>query len=107
MKLTKGTFVTRLEVWNPKWSTRTVKLAAHKVGTHNIITFPKARTLEGEWYISGSDVRDYPITQMPTKAGAEMDIYEVKLSDLEPVEWQNVTYTPVDDRELFKEENNV
>lgn len=98
MKLTTDTPVSRLSIWNPKWSTRTIKIAAHKVGTHNIITFPKAKSLEGEWYASGSKIREHTITQMPTKSGSMMDIYEINLSEIEPVEWQKVRYLPFDDR---------
>lgn len=98
MILPTDTVVTRFEIWNPKWSTRTVKLAAHKIRTHNVITFPKAKSLGGEWYISGNKTRLYPITQMPTKSGSMLDIYEVSLSDLEPLEWEKVRYRIFNDR---------
>lgn len=98
MILPRDIYATRFEIWNPKWSTRTVKLAAHKIGTHNIVTFPKAKSLAGEWYISGKRIKNYPMTQMATKSGSMLDIYEVKLSDLEPVEWEKVEYIIFDDR---------
>lgn len=98
MRLERDAHFTRIEIWNPKWSTRTIKIAAHKVGTHNVITFPKAKSLEGDWYVAGNKVKKYPITQMPTKSGSMLDIYEIKLSDIEPLEWIKVTYIPFDDR---------
>ena len=101
MKLPTDTYVSRIDIFQPKWSTRTVKIAKRKVGAHNVITFSKAKSLEGEWYVSGAKVRSYPVTQLKTRSGGFMDIYEIMLDDLEPMEWQKVTYIPVDDREAY------
>ena len=86
MKLARLTPVIEFEIWNPRWHDRVALIANFRIGTHNKITFPKAPTLAGEWYISGEKARTYPLENMPTKNGSTLAVRAVPLADLEPLE---------------------
>jgi len=86
VKLGRLTPVQRFEVFNPRWHDRKALLMDFKIGTHNEITFPKANSLPGKWYISGAKAKTYPTSQMKTKAGNYVTMREVPLDDLEPFE---------------------
>lgn len=82
MTLQRFTTVNKFEIWAPKYSTGTVLLAKHKVGTHNEIVFTKAPSMGTEpYYVSGEQIRKSPIIN-----NGKIDCYSVKVSDLQPLE---------------------
>ena len=81
MKLGKFTAVNKIDIWQPKWSTRKVLIAKFRVGTHNLITFTKAPSLAGDYYMSGEAIRTYPLD-----TNGRIPCYSVDLDDLEPLE---------------------
>jgi hypothetical protein len=81
MNLPEGVACQKFEIWQPRWHDRKVLLAAHKVGSHNLVKFTKAPTLEGEYYISGRDV-----FQCDRENNGKIDCYAVPLKFLEPLE---------------------
>ena len=81
MSLARDTVCQQFDIWQPRWKDRTVLLAAHKVGTHNLVVFTKAPTLPGEYYISGRDVHMCSKT-----TNGKIEVYEVPLKFLEPLE---------------------
>lgn len=83
MKLDKHTQFKYFEIWEPKYSNKTVLLAKRKVGTHNKIIFTKAPSMGTEpYYVSGAVVRKCK----KTNNGA-IDCYVVPLDKLEPLEY--------------------
>lgn len=74
----------KIEIWEPRYSTREVLVAAHKVGLHNLIVFTKAKSLPGEWYVSGQDVKKYPLTD-----NGKIPVYTVPLTALTPMGERN------------------
>lgn len=60
MLLPRLTPAQTIEIWSPRYNDRTVMIAAYKVGTHNIITFTKAKSMPGQYYLSGETIRKYP-----------------------------------------------
>jgi hypothetical protein len=81
MILKKDTVANNIEIFMPRWHTRDVLIAEHK-----IITFTKAPTLSGEWYISGVNAKSYPKEDFKTKSGINMIVRAVPISALEPLE---------------------
>lgn len=63
-------------------------MASWKVGTHNRLTFPKAGSLQGQYYISGEKIQQYPTKDMRTKAGKTARMYVVPLDELETLEYK-------------------
>lgn len=86
MLLKRLTTLQQFQIFSPRWHDRVVLLADYKIGTHNCVTFPKANTLEGEWYISGVNAKTYPLEPMKTKSGTNMMMREVPISALQPLE---------------------
>jgi hypothetical protein len=81
MMLNKMTSCNTIEVWSPRWHDRKVLIAKFRVGTHNLIKFTKAPSLEGEYYISGENVRKFPLD-----TNGKIPCYAVSLEELEPLE---------------------
>jgi hypothetical protein len=81
MKLCKHSGIRYFDIHHPRYHDKRVLLACHKVGTHNIIRFSQAKSLEGLFYIEGRTVRKYKIEN-----NGAIDVYAVLLSDLEPFE---------------------
>lgn len=81
MIISKLTPVQKLDIFQPRWKDRTALLATYKVGTHNCITFSKTKTMPGEYYISGEEVKKCPITN-----NGKLDCYAVPLDKLEKLE---------------------
>ncbi len=86
MLLNRLTPVIEFKIWNPRWKDRMVLLADYKIATHNKIVFPKAKSLAGDWYISGTDVKTYPTEPMKTKSGTTMTMRVVPIDALQPLE---------------------
>jgi hypothetical protein len=85
-KLSRLTVCNQFEILNPRWHDRQVLLADYKISTHNAITFPKANSMPGEYYISGISAKKYPTQPMKTKNGAIMTMRVVSIDALEPLE---------------------
>ncbi len=86
MILKNDTICQEFVIYNPRWNDRMVLLADFKIGTHNAITFPSARTLPGTWYISGEKARMYGTEPFKTKSGRFMTMRVVPLDALEVLE---------------------
>lgn len=86
MVLDRLTPVQELVVFNPRWHDRKALLADFKLGVHNKIVFPKANSLPGEYYISGSKAKSFPLEPMKTKSGGTIQLRAVPLDELEPLE---------------------
>jgi len=81
VKLDKLTSFNYIEIWQPRWHDRKVLIAKHKVGQHNKVVFTKAPTLEGEYYISGTEVKKYKLEHNGT-----ISCYAVPLDKLDKLE---------------------
>lgn len=81
MKLNRLTPCQKIEIWQPRYKDKKVLIAKFRVGTHNEIVFTKAKTLQGSWYMSGEDIRSYPI-----ETNGVIDCYCVPLNDLQVLE---------------------
>lgn len=81
MKLYKNAQPNRIDIWQPRWKDRTVLIAKHKAGLNNIVTFSKAKSLEGEWYVSGADIAKCPID-----SNGKIACYAVPLERFQPFE---------------------
>jgi hypothetical protein len=81
MTLSRFTTVNEIPIWQPRWKDRKVLVAKFKVGTHNSIIFTQAPTLKGNWYMSGENIRKYPLD-----SNGKIPCYAVPLEDLEPLE---------------------
>ena len=77
MKLPKSTSVRNISIWMPRWHDRTVLIAKFKVGEHNIISFTKAPTYKGKFYLSGKTIQKYPI-----ETNGTIPCYAVSLDEL-------------------------
>lgn len=81
MILDKSTPVQVIDIWQPRWKDRKVLIAKYKVGTHNVVTFSKTKSMPGEYYISGNDVNKYPIDN-----NGKLDCYAVPMDSLTKLE---------------------
>lgn len=70
--------MSKIDIWQPRWKDRKVLIAKYKVGEICEITFSKAPSLPGTYYISGDDVRKYPL-----ETNGKIPCYAVPLDDLE------------------------
>ena len=86
MLISRLTPVVEFKVWSPRWKDRMVLLADYKLATHNKIVFPKAKSLEGDWYISGTEAKKYPTEPMKTKSGTYLTMRVVPIDALQPLE---------------------
>lgn len=86
MVIGRLTPVIKFEVWNPRWNDRKALIADYKIGTHNQINFPKAKSLAGDWYISGKEAKTFPLEPLKTKAGGTMNVRVIPLDALQPLE---------------------
>lgn len=64
----------RIEIWEPRWHNRTVLIAKHKVKEDNVIVFTKTPSLQGEFPLSGTVIRQYPI-----ETNGKIECYSVPL----------------------------
>lgn len=81
MVLDRKTPAQNIEIWQPRWRDRVVLIAKYKVGQHNVVSFTKAKSMPGEYYISGESVRSYP-----TDTNGTLECYAVPLDALEKLE---------------------
>lgn len=84
MLVSKFTPLNVIDIWAPKYATRTVLIATYKVKENNKVIFSKAKHLKGrEYYISGAKARSYPVVD-----NGKVACYSVPLDDLEVLEYK-------------------
>lgn len=81
MILSRTTPCQVLSILEPKYKGSKVLLACYKVGTHNKIIFTKAKSMPGEYYVSGAIARSYPKV-----SNGSIMCFEVPLHEIEPLE---------------------
>lgn len=81
MKLPRLTPAQKIQIWAPRYKDRAVLIAKHKVGTHNEITFSKAKHLPDTYYLSGETIRSYPLD-----TNGKLPCYAVPVAELEILE---------------------
>lgn len=81
MQISRTQPFNKIDIWQPRWKDRRVLLASFKVKQDNIVIFTKSPTLPGEFYISGTTARKYPL-----ETNGKIECYAVPLSELEPVD---------------------
>lgn len=69
-----------IDIWEPKYSTREVLIATHKVMERNRIKIMKG-AYAGEYFISGVVASAYPV-----QSNGKINVYAVPLSQLERLE---------------------
>jgi len=89
MKLGRLTPAQLFKIKAPIWGTRSVGLATYKVGVHNevhILTEDKdgQRIYPQPFYISGADVKKYPIEPVPKYPNIKL--YVIPITDMETLE---------------------
>lgn len=70
----------RIEIYEPKYSTKTVLVNPRKVEAHNIIYFTKGTYKGQEYYISGQVIKSYPLV-----SNGSIQCYDVPMNELEPL----------------------
>lgn len=74
MKLPSTEYINELPaIKQPRWHDRTVLIANHKLGEHNIIRFSEAPTLKGAFYVSGQTAKKYPLEDLKLKRSKNGD----------------------------------
>lgn len=68
-----------IEIWAPKWKTREVLIACHKVSSHgtNYIRFTKCKSLPDIYEVDGEDIANCPVIN-----NGRIDCFAVPLSML-------------------------
>lgn len=70
-----------IEIWQPRYHDKTVLIAKHKVGMHNMVIFTMDKTLSGAYYLPYETIKKYPL-----ESNGKIPCYVVPLSELEPYE---------------------
>lgn len=83
MVLSKDTPCQLIDIWQPRWKDRVVMVAKYKVGMHNCITFSKTKSMPGEYYLSGEEIKKHPLN-----TNGKLDCYAVPMDKLEKLERQ-------------------
>ena len=94
MKLSPNIHYTEIDIMAPRYNDqyqgkpRPVLIAPWNIGEHNIVTFSKARHLEGQrLYMSGAQIKTYPTTPVKGKKnGQTYQMYTVPMTDFTKVE---------------------
>lgn len=79
--LSKWTPKNLIEIWEPLYSENLVLINPSKVGQHNLIRFTKAKSLTGQYYLSGKTIRKYK-----KRSNGTAMMWVVPLSELRPLE---------------------
>lgn len=61
MLLPRLTPAQNIVIFSPRYRDKVILIATYKVGTHNLITFTKAKHLPDTYYLSGTTIQKYPI----------------------------------------------
>lgn len=71
-------------IYEPNYSRQTVMLKCDKIGQMNKIQFTKAPSMgDQHYYVSGTVAKGYP-----KRSNGSVMCYDVKLTELEPIEYQ-------------------
>lgn len=81
MILSKMTPANKIVIWQPRYKDKCILIAKYKVGTHNEITFTKAKHLPDTYYLSGETIRKYPL-----ETNGKIACYAVHVDELETLE---------------------
>lgn len=81
MKLSTTTPTNLLLIKQPRWKDRVVLLAQYKIGVHNTIRFTDVPSMKQDYYISGVDVKKYPLS-----TNGKIACYEVPITALDYLE---------------------
>lgn len=82
MKLSRLTPCKQIQIWQPRWHDRVILIAKYKVGTHNEITFTKAKSsYPDKYYLSGKTIQSYPL-----ETNGKIACYAVPVDELELLE---------------------
>lgn len=72
-----------IEIWAPRWRDRVVLVAPWKVGNHNKVVFTRAKSMPGEYYLSGKTIRD---CKLDMSGNGKSSMYAVPIDKLEKLE---------------------
>ena len=68
----------QIKIWMPRYKDRVVLIAKYKIGTHNEITFTKAKHLAGMvFYMSGTEIASHPL-----ETNGKIPCYAVPIDEL-------------------------
>ena len=81
LRLSRLTPTQKIDIWAPRYKDRAILIAKYKVGTHNEITFSKAKHLPDAYYLSGETIRRYPL-----ETNGRIACFAVPESELELLE---------------------
>lgn len=81
MKLSQIPQAKLLPIKQPRWKDRVALLAKYKIGEHNIVRFTETPSMTQDYYISGEDVKKYPLT-----TNGKILCYQVPLENLDYLE---------------------
>ena len=81
MKLKLNDNIREIKIFAPRWHDRVVLIAKFRVGEHNIISFTKAPTYKGKFYLSGKTIQKYPL-----ESNGTIPCYAVSLDELQVYE---------------------
>lgn len=70
-----------LAIKEPRWHDNTVLLASWKIGESNQIKI-NHHDYPHPYYISGEQIKQYPTTEVKTKAGSNAVMYVIPIKDL-------------------------
>jgi hypothetical protein len=91
MRLPKGTLYRTIEIREPIWGSRSVGIASHKIGDHNVVKITKT-DVSGDlvyghnYYVSGDKLRSYPTE--PARGNKNVILHVIPIDDMEVIENQ-------------------
>lgn len=74
--------INQIPIWQPRWHDRRVLVADSRLFDRNEIIILH-KDFRRSYFITGDQARQYPIKQMPTKAGGRIAVREIPLDKLE------------------------
>lgn len=74
--------VNHILIYQPRWHDRVVLVADNKLLAENEIVIDHKDFPRG-FYITGTEARKYPLEMLKTKAGGELPVRAIPLSELE------------------------
>jgi hypothetical protein len=84
-----------IEVWEPKWKTREVLIACHKVSRgRNLIKFTKTKSLPYVYELDGDDIMDCPVV-----SNGRIECYAVPISYLKIAKIKGQPEAPVTEQQ--------
>lgn len=87
MKLPKGTRTIEHYIWQPRYRDKTVLIAKHTLGEHNLVRFTDAPSLgKDSYYLHIDTIKKYPTESMKTRRGSNILVHPVPLDELQVYE---------------------